>query len=377
MLPKETINNGSPEIDAIVETASNDDRDLGEVDPDDIETDPLITESQDIEGSTPNPVGGIEGIFFQIKKNAKVLNACASYSMCSVSMVLVNKSLASSYNHLIDGDLNILLVVIQAFVAVLAVYYSQHMKWIEIPSFSLDIAKQWAPVNIFFCTMLFTGMASLQYNSVPMVTIFKNISNISTAIGDYYFFGNKSEPLVIASFGVMLGGAVFAAWHDISLTLTGLLWMALNCISSSGYVLYMKHATETVDLKKFGMVFYNNVLCVVFLLPVAMFMGQTKIFWESRVLHTADYAMKNLFAGVIGFFLNFASLSCVEAAGPTTFVTIGSLNKIPVAFLGYWIFHSKISKETWFFIAISMCGGFLYSYAKLQSSLLKKNVRSK
>ena len=175
----------------------------------------------------------------------------------------------------------------------------------------------------------------------------------------------------------MLGGAVFAAKHDISLSLTGLLWMALNCISSSGYVLYMKHATETVNLKKFGMVFYNNVLCVVFLLPVAIFMGQTKLFFNSRVLHTADYATNNLFAGLVGFFLNFASLSCVEASGPTTYVTIGSLNKIPVAFLGYWLFHSQISKETWFFIAISMCGGFLYSYAKLESSFLRKNPRPK
>merc|ERR1711935_356102 len=124
-------------------------------------------------------------------------------------------------------------------------------------------------------------------------------------------------------------------------------------------------------------VFYNNVLCVVFLLPMAVAMGQTKLFLDSPVLHTADYAAKNFFAGFIGFFLNFASLACVEAAGPTTYVTIGSLNKIPVAFLGYWLFHSQITKETWFFIAVSMCGGFLYSYAKLESSFFRKNSRPK
>ena len=175
----------------------------------------------------------------------------------------------------------------------------------------------------------------------------------------------------------MLLGAVAAAWNDISIKGTGLIWMLLNCVSCSGYVLYMKHATETIKLQKFGMVYYNNVLCVFFLLPAAILLGELKLLWESKVLHTPDYTAKNLFAGLVGFFLNFASLNCVAASGPTTYVTIGSLNKIPVAFLGYWLFDSKISSETWFFIAVSMCGGFLYSFAKLQSSSSKRTTRTK
>ena len=317
-----------------------------------------------------------EWIAFHLKKNTRILSACLTYSFCSVTMVLVNKSLASGYNHLIDGSLNILLVVFQAVVAVAAVKISNHLKWIEIPDISFDVAKQWAPVNIFFCAMLFTGMASLQHNTVPMVTIFKNVSNITTAIGDYYFFGNKPENLVVVAFAIMLMGAIAAAVHDISISFVGLSWMVLNCLSSSGYVLYMKHATETIKLEKFAMVFYNNVLCVCFLLPAAVYLGEMKLFLGSKVLHTADYAVKNIFAGLVGFFLNFAALNCVAASGATTYVIIGSLNKIPVAFLGYWIFKSVINKETWFFIAVSMCGGFLYSYAKLQSSASKRTNRS-
>ena len=38
-----------------------------------------------------------EWISFIVKKNGKVLSTCLSYSFCSVSMVLVNKSLASRY----------------------------------------------------------------------------------------------------------------------------------------------------------------------------------------------------------------------------------------------------------------------------------------
>jgi GDP-mannose transporter len=230
------------------------------------------------------------------------------------------------------------------------------------------LVKKWAPVNLFFCLMLFTGMASLQTNSVPMVTVFKNVTNIVTGIGDYAFFGNKSEGLVVVAFAIMLGGAVLAAKNDIEVTFSGLFWMAMNCLSTSGYVLYMKYATNNVKLSTFGMVFVNNVLCIALLLPVALMSGEISLLTRTKALHTVDYFSKNFFAGFVGFFLNFASLNCVAATGPTTYAIVGSLNKVPVAIFGYLLFDNVITAETWFFISVSMCGGFLYSYAKLQSS---------
>lgn len=273
---------------------------------------------------------------------------------------------------MIETDLNILIVVFQAIVAVVCVEGCKYMKWVEYPSFDIATAKQWAPVNIFFCMMLFTGMAALQYNSVPMVTIFKNVTNIITTAGDWYCFGSYTEGLVIVAFGIMLTGAIAAAWNDIEVTMVGLFWMALNCITTAGYVLYMKFATKNVKLSTFGMVFYNNLLCIFFLLPVAYFMGQLNVFVTTPALHTTDYFTKNFFAGFVGFFLNFASLNCVGVTGPTTYAIIGSLNKIPVAFLGYFMFDNIITKETWFFISVSMAGGFLYSYAKIQTSRRKQ-----
>lgn len=174
--------------------------------------------------------------------------------------------------------------------------------------------------------------------------------------------------MVLVSFGVMLAGAAAAARRDAAVTPGGAFWMTANCVCTAGYVLYMKHATHTVKLTKFGMVLYNNVLCAAFLLPVAFLNGEVGLLARSTALHTPAYAAMNVFAGFVGFFLNFASLNCVSVTGPTTYAMLGALNKIPIAILGYFLFDSVISGETWFFIAVSMCGGFLYSYAKIRSS---------
>ena len=277
----------------------------------------------------------------------------------------------NSYNHLIQGDLNILLVVFQAVAAVICVELSKYAGWVDYPNFNVRTAQLWAPVNILFCGMLFTGMASLQYNSVPMVTVFKNISNIMTTIGDCIIYGATVELLVIAAFGIMLAGAVMAARNDAEITQVGLFWMLANCLCTSGYVLYLKFATKSVKLSKFGMVFYNNVLCSLFLFPVSVMNGEFNTFLSTPALHTVDYAVKNAFAGFVGFFLNFASLNCVAQTGPTTYAMIGSLNKIPIAFMGYWIFDSVISEETWTFISISLMGGILYTIAKLRAGKRK------
>ena len=276
-----------------------------------------------------------------------------------------------SYNHLIDGDLNLLLVVFQAITAVICVEFSKYAGWVDYPNFNMRTAQLWAPVNILFCGMLFTGMASLEHNSVPMVTVFKNVTNIMTTIGDCIIYGATVELLVIAAFGIMLAGAVMAARNDTEVTQAGLFWMLANCVCTSGYVLYLKYATKSVKLSKFGMVFYNNVLCSLFLLPVTLMNGEIKTFLGTSSLHTVEYATKNAFAGFVGFFLNFASLNCVSQTGPTTYAMIGSLNKVPIAIMGYYIFDSAISEETWTFISISLAGGILYTIAKLRAGKQK------
>lgn len=292
-------------------------------------------------------------------------------SQLSLSLFLYLKlsSLRSySYNHLIDGNLNVLLVVFQAIIAAVSVEGCRMLNWVQYPSLNWETVRAWAPVNVFFCLMLFTGMVSLETNSVPMVTVFKNVTNIITTAGDYVFFGSKPEGMAVAAFAVMFLGAVAAAQNDIHVTATGLFWMVANCMATSSYVLYMKYATQNIQLSKFGMVFVNNVLCVALLLPVAFLNGEITTFLNAKQVHTFDYASKNAFAGFVGFFLNFASLHCVSVTGPSTYAIVGSLNKIPVAILGYLIFDSVIDSKTWFFISVSLCGGFLYSYAKIRSA---------
>lgn len=162
-------------------------------------------------------------------------------------------------------------------------------------------------------------------------------------------------------------GAVLAGFHDLEFSALGYFWMFMNCIFTSGYVLYMRYASSSIKLSKFGMVYYNNVLSSIILIPV-LFIRQQATFFTNPMYLKPGFIISNIVAGVLGFYLNFASLWCVSATSATTFAIVGSVNKVPITLLGFILFNAKMTFEGILFVTFATFGGFLYAYAKLPSS---------
>lgn len=68
---------------------------------------------------------------------------------------------------------------------------------------------------------IYTGGKALQYLSVPVFTIFKNLTIIVIAYGEVLLSGGRVSPLVLLSFGLMVFSSIVAAWADIQATSTG------------------------------------------------------------------------------------------------------------------------------------------------------------
>uniref|UniRef100_A0A7S2SW66 Sugar phosphate transporter domain-containing protein n=1 Tax=Rhizochromulina marina TaxID=1034831 RepID=A0A7S2SW66_9STRA len=296
---------------------------------------------------------------------ASQLLSCLAYSLCSITMVLSNKALAAVFH----VDIPVLLVVMQCSFAVLLVEASRIMGIVSYQPFQSSVALRWLPVNLCFVVMLMTSFRSFKFLNVPIITVFKNLTNILIVAGDWYWHGQRITLGIIAAFGVMVVGAVFAAKNDVLFSFEGYCWMLGNCLSTASYVLYMKTATKSVDISKFGMVFYNNLLSVPLLLPLAFGLGEVDTALANLdIITSLNFLFVNIVAGSMGFFLNLASLWCVSATSATTYALVGSVNKIPVALLGAFLFDAAISSQGAIYIGVSMCGGFIYSYVKLTES---------
>lgn len=291
------------------------------------------------------------------------------YTFCSVSMIIGNKFISTSIPP--ESKRNLPQISIIAFQCIFAVVFcelARSTKIISYSSFSVSKAKQWLPVNIMFIGMLCTGFLSLIYVNVPMVTVTKNCANLLTVFGEAYIFEKSTTMLTIISVILMTIAAVAAGINDLEFNITGYFFLGLNCFCTSAYVLLMTYASNKIKWENWEKIYYNNILSFVILLPYCIYSGEIVRAINDPALMTYKFFFLNLVCAFIGFYLNFASLWCTAATSATTYAIVGSLNKVPITFLGFMFFDTKMTMEGILFILLATCAGFLYAYSKLPAT---------
>lgn len=130
--------------------------------------------------------------------------------------------------------------------------------------------------------MIYTSSKALQFLSIPVYTIFKNLTIILIAYGEVLWFGGSVSPMALFSFGLMVVSSVVAAWADISAAVSsyghssseqaqalstlnaGYIWVLVNCLSSASYVLAMRKRIKLTNFKDFDSMSHPVPLCRVY-----------------------------------------------------------------------------------------------------------------
>lgn len=104
----------------------------------------------------------------------------------------------------------------------------------------------WLPVNLLFVLMLASGIWSLQLLGVGMVTIMKNLTNLLTISGDYFFYGRTYNLYVWLSLSLIMGSALVGASTDLAFSWWGYTAQILNCVFTAGYSLVLRGVMDKV-----------------------------------------------------------------------------------------------------------------------------------
>lgn len=195
-------------------------------------------------------------------------------------------------------SMTFLLLTIQSVVCCGSVYMVKRLGIINFRDFDMKDAKAWFPISALLVSVIYTGSKSLQFLSIPVYTIFKNLTIILIAYGEVIWFGGHVTGLTLCSFFFMVGSSVIAAWSDISNAMqdsgaiidsttgadvpilsatsflsnlnVGYLWMGLNCLASATYVLAMRKRIKVTGFKDWDSMFYNNLLCIPVLIVASL-----------------------------------------------------------------------------------------------------------
>lgn len=119
--------------------------------------------------------------------------------------LLHNVAIASCRYRFIPLSLHLLRsLLFQSTSSVLLLHIFTAFGWAKHRPLNKEDARRWAPVALLMAIMLYTGSKALQYLSVPVFTIFKNLAIILVAYGESRVFGGRVTALMLVSFGMMV-----------------------------------------------------------------------------------------------------------------------------------------------------------------------------
>lgn len=111
----------------------------------------------------------------------------ACYCVSSILMTVTNKYVLSGYSF----NLNFLLLAIQGAVCIATISTLKALGVINYRSFNSDEAKKWMPIAFLLVAMIYTSSKALKFLSIPVYTIFKNLTIILIAYGEVLWFGGS------------------------------------------------------------------------------------------------------------------------------------------------------------------------------------------
>ncbi|KAK4462482.1 putative GDP-mannose transporter [Cladorrhinum samala] len=305
-----------------------------------------------------------------------------AYCLASISMTVVNKYVVSGT----EWNLNFFYLAVQSLVCTLAILAFNQTGFIKnLAPFDSVKAKKWFPISLLLVGMIYTGAKALQFLSVPVYTIFKNLTIIVIAYGEVLWFGGSVSPITLLSFGLMVLSSVVAAWADIQAAIdghhsadtsdalstlnAGYAWMGINVICTSAYVLGMRKVIKKMNFKDYDTMFYNNLLTIPVLVVFSLFFED----WSSENMakNFPEETRNKLFVGMVysglcAIFISYCSAWCIRITSSTTYSMVGALNKLPIALSGLIFFDAPVTFGSVTAIFLGFVSGLVFAWAKVR-----------
>ncbi|KAF5388697.1 hypothetical protein D9757_004849 [Collybiopsis confluens] len=308
------------------------------------------------------------------------------YCVASILMTVVNKFVVSGANF----SMNFLLLCIQSSVCIASVTIVKKLGIISFRAFDWQDAKTWFPISFMLTLVIYTGSKSLQFLSIPVYTIFKNLTIILIAYGEVIWFGGRVTGLTFVSFIFMVLSSVIAAWSDVSNAMNdaiptagmgsihdvtgvvqrlniGYFWMLVNCLASAAYVLTMRKRIKITGFSDWDSMFYSNLLSI----PVLALLSIVLEDWGTENLNrnfpaeTRSFLLMAIaFSGAAAVGISYTTAWCVRVTSSTTYSMVGALNKLPVAASGMLFFGDAVTSGSVSAIGVGFFAGLLYAIAK-------------
>ncbi|XP_069950417.1 nucleotide sugar transporter SLC35D2 [Cherax quadricarinatus] len=289
----------------------------------------------------------------------KRLLSALMYGVCSFLIVVVNKTVLTSYKFPSFQ----FVALGQMFATIIVLFIAKHIKVVDYPDFSLDIINKIWPLPLIFVGNLIFGLGGTKRLSLPMFTVLRRFSILFTMIGEKILLGVNPPLTIQMTVYTMILGSIIAALNDLSFDAVGYFFVLTNDIFTAGNGVYVKKKLESKELGKYGLLYYNSFFMLPFAAVFCWFNGDLDKALAYDRWNDAMFIIQFIMSCIMGFILMYSVMICTQFNSALTTTIIGCLKNIFITYLGMIIGGDYVfSLYNFMGLNISIIGSIVYSW---------------
>eukprot|EP00288_Rhodomonas_lens_P011774 CAMPEP_0177750650 /NCGR_PEP_ID=MMETSP0484_2-20121128/33131_1 /TAXON_ID=354590 /ORGANISM="Rhodomonas lens, Strain RHODO" /LENGTH=241 /DNA_ID=CAMNT_0019265711 /DNA_START=110 /DNA_END=831 /DNA_ORIENTATION=- len=203
---------------------------------------------------------------------------------------------------------------------------------------TLAMSKKLLPMALGWVTYGISGVIALKYLNVPMFSAFRRFTTIIVMYGEYKLNGRLPPRDQQAAVLTMCIGAAIAGITDLAFSLPGYCWVITCAVSTAIYLLFIDKLGKESGLNTFGLMFYNNMLAMPFMLAALLVSGEMALVPHFPRLYTLDFQVFFVVSAMQAFFLNFLIFLCTRVNSPLITSVTGTVKDLFTNILGMTLF---------------------------------------
>lgn len=305
----------------------------------------------------------------------KKVGSALFYGVASFLITVINKTVLTSW----EFPSFLVLSIGQMLASILILGAGKRTGIITFCDLNRDIPKKLFPLPLIYCGNMMFGLGGTQALSLPMFTAIRRFSILMTMMLEFKVLGVRPSRPVQISVWCMVGGALLAASDDMSFNLHGYTYVMITNTLTAANGVFLKKKLETIDIGKYGIMFYNSVIMIVPVVVGAWLFGDLDAAYNYPHWHNPVFLVQFLLSCVMGFILSYAIVMCTQFNSALTTTIIGCLKNICVTYLGMFIGGDYLfSWLNCVGLNISIFGSLLYTYITFRKKdTVRKVVQQK
>ena len=314
---------------------------------------------------------------FGLSPQAEVIASVISYSLCSGSLVLVNKLILHYF------PFPSLVVTMQLFASIFLIYGGNMAGVMEIDKLSMAALKPYLVYTVAFSTGVYTNMMCLNTSNIETVIVARALSPLVVSLLDPIFLGRElPSKRSFAALGMIVLGAFGYAQTDEQFKAQGLnayVWPFLYLAVITFEMVYGKKIVKSVEFATLsGPVQYTNLLGWPPMILFAQMGGEFGRLKEMVAEYGASSYTDLLFmlpneslalmvmGCLVGTGIGYTGWWCRSKVSATSYTLIGVLNKCFTVLVNLMIWDNHAPPAGIMSLFICLIGGSFYQQAPMR-----------